>query len=238
MASVALTFGCDDQPTEVVLCSTIHGAHEVNPNYTYEDLYAFIEAYDPDVIGVEIRAEDMDSSTTYLGRNYPYEMFACLERYPDKEIVGIDWLGEGLIGRAIPPNYWHEESEIRKLQQQLFSDSTAQSKLAITDSIRRHKEAIALTASLKELNDGRYDSLNERYYAALERQFESTPYQELTDFYAQRDRMIAENIVQTIKQHRGKKLLFLVGADHRSNALRTVKEAFGDDILLNRPLEE
>lgn len=237
MAILVLMFGCRNRDTHVVVCSTIHGAHEANPNYSYDDLFAFIEAYDPDVIGVEIRPEDMDSSIAFLDQYYPYEMFACLERYPTKVVVGIDWLGKELEEKPITQNTWKEVMEIKQLQGQLANDSMMQVKLTFVDSLARQKEEIVLTASLQELNDGRYDSLNELYYSELRKQLHSTHYEKLSDFYTMRDSMITQNIVHTIEQHPGKKLLFLVGADHRSSALQTVRETFGDEIPLNLPLQ-
>lgn len=65
--------------TEISILSTIHGAHKVNPNYSYDSLFRFLEIQNPDVLAVEIRQEDMDSSTAYLEQNYPFEMYACIE---------------------------------------------------------------------------------------------------------------------------------------------------------------
>lgn len=85
----------------IAIISTIQGAHKTNPNYSYDSLFLFIERYNPDIIGVEIRSEDLDSSTTYLRKNYPFEIYECFRKYPEKTIVGFDWLGNDLEGRAI-----------------------------------------------------------------------------------------------------------------------------------------
>lgn len=107
--------------TEIFILSTIHGAHKLNPHYTYDTL--FLEKQNQDVLAVEIRQEDIDSSIAYLKDNYPYEMYTCIKQFPETPIFGIDWLGEELEGKSIPENYWSQSSEIKTLQRQLNQDS-------------------------------------------------------------------------------------------------------------------
>src|SRR5690606_9807764 len=219
--------------TEVLVISTLHGAHEVNPNYSYADLFSFIEAFNPDVLGVEIRAEDLTRPAAYLKQNYPYEMYICREKYPSTLVVGFDWLGDDLAGRAIPERYWKEQSPIKKLQQELSADSVMREKLAVLDVLSEEKKALALRASLTSLNDGRYDLINRVYYAQLNVLLKNTPYEALSTFYATRDEMIARQILALIKSHPGKRMLFLVGADHRAYVVQEITKTFGDTLMLN-----
>jgi hypothetical protein len=87
-------------------------------------------------------------------------MYACIKKYPSKKVVGFDWLGNDIEGKAIPENYWKDISIIKKLQQKLSTDSILLQKLSILDIIRVQKNTLALNASLHELNDGRYDLIN------------------------------------------------------------------------------
>jgi hypothetical protein len=190
--------------SEVLMISTIHGAHKVNPNYSYDSLFAFIEKYDPDIIGIELRQEDIDSSASYLKNNYPYEMYECITKYASKKVFGFDWLGDDIAGKGIPENHWREKSTIKKLQQKLSGESTLQQKLTITAIIKDEKTKLALTASLAELNEGRYDLINHIYYQQLKFLFADTEYKILSDFYTKRDEMIAENILEIIKNNPGK----------------------------------
>lgn len=219
--------------SEVLIISTIHGAHKVNPSYSYDSLFTFIEKYNPDIIGVELRKEDIDSSVSYLKSNYPYEMYECIKRYSSKKVVGFDWLGGDIEGKAIPENYWKEKSIIKKLQQKLSGDSILQQKLSITDIIQEEKKKIAFNATLKELNDGRYDLINRIYYEQLELLIKDTEFELISDFYKQRDEMIAENILEIIKNNNGKKMIFLIGADHRGYTLKRVSEELEGSIILN-----
>ncbi len=218
---------------EVLIISTIHEAHKVNLNYSNDSLFAFIEKYNPDIIGVEIRKEDIDSYVSYLKSNYPYEMYECITKYSSKKVFGFDWLGDDLAGNPIPENYWKEKSIIKKLQQKLSGDSILQQKLSITDIIQEEKKKLALNASLKELNDGRYDLINHIYYEQLKLLLKYTEFKPLTDFYKKRDEIIAENILEIIKNNKGKKMIFLIGADHRDYTLKKVSKVFKGTILLN-----
>lgn len=219
---------------EVVIISTIHGAHKSNPNYSYDSLFEFIEQFNPDIIGVEIRAEDIDSSVTYLKNNYPFEMYESIKKFPSKKVLGFDWLGMELKGKAIPENYWKDSSAIKKLQNKLNADSTILQKLSILDIIKDEKNKLVLNASLLELNDGRYDLINHIYYEQLKALLQDTEFKALSDFYQQRDEHIAQNILEIIKNKKGKRMIFLIGADHRDYTIKKVTNEFGDRILLNQ----
>lgn len=239
VAIVPLTSGkAQEHKSEVLILSTIHGAHKSNPNYSYASLFTFIEEYQPDVIGVEIRSEDIDSSFLYLQKNYPFEMYECLRKYPSKKVLGFDWLAADLEGRAIPENYWSEMSAIKQLQRKLQQDSAMIEKLSILDVIVEEKTRQVLHASLYELNDGSYDAINSIYYQQLQRLIQNTEYAALSVFYQQRDERIAQNIIDIIKNNKGKRIIFLVGADHRDYSLKKVTEEFKNNIQYPRLIKE
>jgi len=62
---------------------------------------------------------------------------------------------------------------------------------------------------------------------------EDTEFKPLSDFYKKRDEMIAENILEIIKHNNGKKMIFLIGADHRDYTLKKVSEELEGTIILN-----
>lgn len=215
LLSSVSTSWCQENSGRIAVISTIHGAHKANTKYTYDSLFHFIQRFKPDIIGVEIRAEDMDSSIAYLASNYPFEMYECRQKFPGIKVLGFDWLGGDLEGRAIPKNYWKENSNIKQLQSKLAADSAMQVRLAPLKIIQEEKNRLALGASLAELNDGRYDLINSIYYRQLQLFLEGTEYAALSEFYQQRDAHIAQNIVEIIKKNPGKRMIFLLGADHR-----------------------
>lgn len=226
--------GPGPRPVEVMVVATMHSAHADNPRYSYGDLYALVESFDPDILGVEIRAEDLDLGEDYLAANYPLEMRELARRY-GKRTVGIDWLGADLEGRPVPEDYWRDQSEITRLQRE-FAEEGQLSSPAL-DAAKSRQAAILETATAASLNDGRYDLASADYYAALERLVAGTRYSALSDFYAERDRRIAGNAVAAIARLRnagrsGGRVLFVVGADHRGPVVDAIKREFDGEILL------
>lgn len=219
--------------TTVFIVSTIHGAHVKNPNYTYQHLFDFISKQDPDVIGVEIRNEDLKNDENYLKEIYPFEMYETVKIFQHKKLVGVDWFGNQLTGKKISREDFKNHI-IYKFQQQIKVDTSIQKKLSIIDIIRKEKDSIVLNASLNAINDGKYDLINRIYYAQLQHIHTGTIYNELTDFYIERDEHIAQNIINTIAENTGKKLLFIVGADHRDFTIRALQHKFKQNINLHK----
>lgn len=65
----------------------------------------FIENYNPDIIGVEIRKEDIYITPSYLKSMYTFKMYQCKTKFFEKKVVGSDWLGDDIAGKAILENY-------------------------------------------------------------------------------------------------------------------------------------
>lgn len=158
---------CATPGTEIVVCSSLHGLHKSNPNYTYDDLFQYIETYSPEVLGVEIRGEDIDSTANYLKNYYPYEMYHTLDLFSNLKIYGIDWLGNEIEGRGIPKDYFKNLKALQ-LQREASEDSLFQASLNRLNALADQKDEIAREASLEELNNGTYDSLNTLYYHILD----------------------------------------------------------------------
>lgn len=71
------------EKTELMILGTIHGMHKDNKYYSYDDVFSIIDSFRPDVIGVEIREEDILQPREYLEKYYPYEMIEAKFRYGD-----------------------------------------------------------------------------------------------------------------------------------------------------------
>lgn len=67
---------------------------------------------------------------------------------------------------------------------------------------------LILKKSAKEVNDGKYDVAVEILYQQLEILFKDTPYEKMSAFYRKRDEEIDKNIIEIVKMHLGKKILF------------------------------
>ena len=222
------------EPLQVMVLATMHGAHADNPRYSYDDVYALVNRFDPALVAVEIRAEDLSRGEAYLARNYPLEMRELARRHAG-HVAGIDWLGEELEGRPVPPDYWREQSEIKRLERRLAQDSGMKS--PETDDAKERQLAIVETATAQALNDGRYDRASADYYAAFARMVEGTDYQRLSDFYAERDRRIAGNAETLVadmlaRNEQPARAVFVVGADHRGPLVAALQRRFGAAIEL------
>lgn len=225
----------DGARIEVMVIATLHSGHVDNPRYSYDDLYNRIEAFEPDMVGVEIRQEDIGKDHEYLARNYPLEMRVVAERYPDS-VVGIDWLGSDLAGRPIPPDYWRDRSEIKRLQRE-FGEESQYTTPQMGTAGKLQAEILA-GATPSSLNDGRYDEATRDYYAALADAVGGTRFARLSEFYAERDRRIGEAASRVVERAlhgpaASGRIVFVVGADHRGPLVEQLSRRFGESIRLH-----
>jgi hypothetical protein len=228
-AMSALVYG-QSTKTEVLVLSTLHKTHLVNPNYTYDSIQKILIRFAPDVLGVEIRPEDLRRDSSFLAKNYPLEMHQYLFQSSKINYYGFDWLGADIEGITMPENYFEEKSEIIKLQNKLKENQSVQEKTKILSHASAEKNKIALISSPKEMIDGRYDVVNRVYYKQMMDVMADTELSGLPEFYLKRDQKIAENILKIIEANKGKRILFLMGADHRSFTMDFLQEKLGNEV--------
>jgi hypothetical protein len=207
-------------PSEVTVVATMHGLHAKSRSYSYQTLYDLVRRFHPDYVGVEIRQEDLARSPDYLAHNYPKEM-VDLTREWGSRAFGFDWLGDDVANAAVPDDWWAKRSPIKQLERELDKDAAYKSKQL--DAIQAEELGILDAATPASLNDGRYDQLNDEFYLQFGKLVSGSRYEMLADFYAERDRHLASNIVAAIKAHPGARFAILTGADHRSAILRTLR---------------
>ena len=239
----ALTFlmACSsEKPTEVLVLPTLHGAHAVNTNYTYNDLMATVRAYDPDVIGVEIRPVDMQLLTDSLKKFYPFEMIQVRDSFPDKT-SGIDFYSQSVemeaVNRQMFTDSTSEMGRFKKLQRDMTLDSLLVSRyeaLGLAE-IQENQQRIALNYSVEEMLNGEYDSLTGRQYKLEDSLFKNSVYEEYSKFNNKRDLQITLNALDLVDENPGKKVLLLVGANHR-NRLMDSLEKRGESVQLIQDL--
>ncbi len=67
-------------PDAVIILAPLHGLHEQEPAFSYEDLRGILEAADPDVLLVETRPDELSGRTETPGRpEYPAVVWPWLE---------------------------------------------------------------------------------------------------------------------------------------------------------------
>ncbi|MCP2043271.1 hypothetical protein [Pontibacter sp. HSC-36F09] len=224
-------------PTQVMLLATLHGLHKSNPNYTYDHVYELIRRYNPDIIGVEIRPEDIDQDTSYLKQLYPLEMRQITVLFPRDKVYGVDWYGEEAAGQLLPPDAFKggnkQLTEIKQLERNLNSDTTLRSRMKMIAVFPQKMIELASTSTPAEFNNsGHYDLVAELYYKQLDILLQGTPYAAYANFNRSRDEHIGSNIISLIEHNPGKKLVFVLGANHSFAAEKTIREKFGENVKL------
>jgi hypothetical protein len=228
------------QTSTLIIIATMHGLHKNHPGYDYQQLYALIRGLHPDLVGVEIRAEDMASERAYLAKNYPTEMIALADEYGPKAF-GFDWLGEDVAGKPVADKWWSEGSPIKRLEREQSKDLKYQETRAEQEIGEKQHEILAHATPLS-LNDGRYDALTEQRYDLLRRRLADSPYAAISKFYAERDRQLCRHIVEVIRANPGKRIVVATGADHRFALVKCVPDTLADAVRLesisHRPAPE
>ncbi len=213
-AFVFLLFNCHFSKNKIYLLPTLHNLHKINKNYSYDSLIQVIKNLNPDVIAVEIRPEDINQDSTYLRKNYPYEMRMMKYWFPNAKIVGFDWLGSDIEGKPIPKDYWQNISYPKKLERELNSDSVYSKKTAKCAKFMSQRLDILKKLSLQGILKSNDALLTKKFYKCLSEQLTGSKYEKLLDFYDKRNEKILTNIENIIKKNRAKTIVVLMGDDH------------------------
>jgi len=200
--------------TRVYVIPTLHGLHKINNNYSYDSLRSIINRINPDIIAVEIRKSDISADTSYLKKNYPYEMWMMQHWFPSILIEGFDWLGDDIEGNPIPQNYWKEISAIKKCEKALSNDRIYNSSISKCDSFAIERLEILKTFSLKEILESDDAMLCNKYYDCYSELLSGTDYALIPQFNNKRNEKILFNINEHVKKYNGKIIVIITGDDH------------------------
>lgn len=217
--------------TKVVLIPTIHGLHRTNHQYNFDSLKTIVKKINPDVIAVEIRSIEVGADTNYLKKNYPYEMWMMPYWFPEATIEGFDWLGDELEGKPIPERYWQEQSKIKKLEQQLDKDTVYGKKFEDCLGYTKERLEILSKSSLKQILSSNDAFFVMKYYNCMKQQLSGSIYEQLPNFYNQRNNEMKSRLESLIQKHQDKKIVVLTGDDHYPYLLEYLKTT--DVQLLN-----
>lgn len=203
-------------PAEVIVLSTLHQLHEETTGYTYRDLSALIEYLDPDVLAVELTAEDLGSRREQrIKREYREAVFPLIDEH-DYEVVPLE---------PDQPLYDEIVGLIRQSQNALTSDSPAlaQSFSDYTDAL--YADLRARWTSACAVNSTTTDRLFEskhRFQAAMFGPLEAEGWRRWNQHFLDR-------ILEAAGSNRGSRLLVLVGAEH---AYWLREQLSGHDVVL------
>jgi hypothetical protein len=210
----------------VMVLPVLHKQHQNNSLYSYEDIYRIVDAFNPDQVGVEIRQEDMASSDAYLIHNYPTEM-THLARFYGPRAFGFDWLGDELVNRPVPDDWWTKQSRVKQLERSLNdappNNSVRAKMLAVKiKKLSDEQERIIKASTASQLADGRYDSVTLAYYKDVEAYLRGTTYAEVSTFYSKRDAHLVANVVQHLRVVPEGRIAIVTGADHHGPIVRAL----------------
>jgi len=211
---------------QVMVIPSLHKLLNSNPNYSYTRLYAIVAGFRPDLVGVEIRQEDLARSEEYLRHNYPREMVELFGLYRDR-VFGFDWLGDELKGIPVPDDWWKRQSRIKQLERAWdaspppLDDRMKQLEREL-GALSDRQTALGQTATPNALASGPYDKVTADYYRTMAMLTRATPYALLPQWYAERDRHLADRIVTEIRQHPGCRIAIVAGADHHGPIIAAI----------------
>lgn len=207
-------FHVEGQVNKIYFIPTLHGLHQSNTRYSYDSLKKIIADLKPDIIGVEIRPEDINADSAYLRKNYPFEMRMMRYWFPDTNVQGFDWLGRDIEGKPIPANYWTEISSIKRYERELAADSIFLNRVAVCDSFSAQRLQLLKNFSLYEILDSDDAILTREYYKCLATQLKGSHHTRLLKFYDLRNEKILKNIQRIAKKNQNKTIVIITGDDH------------------------
>lgn len=194
--------------TQILVVGTIHGNHSSNPNYSYHDLLNIIGTFNPEVICVEI------PSSYFRKRSYLYEMMLATIYGLDnkKEVYPIDWWSPG-DDRAKRNEFMktaeYEASE-KRIIELVESNSVMQNftnKYGSMDDIWTENKK-----SYTFFNGNDYNDYVKEMYAVSMAVYGDGP---MNLSYETRNSNMLELINDAIKEHKGKRIIVLTGAEHK-----------------------
>jgi len=189
------------RPAEVIVLATLHQLHATTPYYDFDDLAGIIEDLDPEVVLVELTAEDLEQRKEQKTKQeYPRSVFPLLEKHR-YEAVPLE-----------PPQ--PEFSRLVGLMRQAHSD-TGERDPEADERFGAYVEALLAVLlahwdSPAAVNSRLTDRLFEAKHA-----LQSDLYgEDEAAAWAGWNGHFLQTILDTARRHPGERLLVLVGAGH------------------------
>lgn len=188
-------------PAEVVVLSTLHQLHPQVPGYGFDDLSRIIERLAPDVLAVELTAEDLaERKEQRAKQEYPRSVYPLLERH-DYQLVPLE-PSEPLFSEMVRPNLESSKAFTERTPETARAFG-AHSK-AVFDYLMRYWDSPAA------VNSSTTDALFE-----VKHTFQDAvmPPEQAAGWEAWNQHFL-ERIVEAAQAHPGRRIVVLVGAEH------------------------
>ncbi|MCK9220943.1 MAG: DUF5694 domain-containing protein [Bacteroidales bacterium] len=194
--------------TKVLVVGTIHGNHEANKFYSYQDVVNILATYKPDAICVEI------PQSYFRSRSYLKEMVLATIYGTEKSIpvYPIDWWSPG-NDRAINREYV-KTAEYKEKEKQYYAlektDSIMQRFYAKYESLEKVWNSNQKGSDF--FNGEEYNSYIREMYSINMKVFGDGP---MNLHYLTRNNHMLSLIDSVITKNRGKRVIVLTGAEHK-----------------------
>ncbi|MGA2552794.1 MAG: hypothetical protein ABSF50_21850 [Burkholderiaceae bacterium] len=216
--------------TCLFLIGTLYDVHRENPAFALDALQHVLEEWEPDIVGVEVRPEDLTLPESDLKKFYSEEMVWAAVRYRDRVARAIDWRGDEGAGK--PSLELLEGGEGKAIARQadlearLQHDHAMQGALDLPRKWQVHKEAAKRTQSGEKLNGEDYDRFARAYRQAFAKAVSGTDYAWLAEFQTERIQRQVAAIAELVRASPGLRLAALVGLDHRGSVAQALRQEF------------
>jgi len=194
--------------TQILVVGTIHGNHNTNPNYSFQDVLNILGTFNPDVICVEI------PPSYFRKRSYLHEMMLATIYGLDhkKAVYPIDWWTPG-DDRAKRDEFMKTvefETKEKQISELVEANSIMQNfikKYGSMDSIWDENKRSYTFFNGKEYND-----YIKEMYAVSMAVYGDGP---MNLSYETRNNKMLELINNATKENKGKRIIVLTGAEHK-----------------------
>lgn len=194
---------------KVLLLGTLHSTHAENPNYSFERLYQAVEDFKPEVIAVEMRAQDLCESNEFLEKYYPPEMVGAKALYEkDLKVCGFDWRGDGIENLPISekdetvPKLW----DLAEVEPELHA--LIKQRKALMEPFFKVCSLEACQLPYKEAEEAEIEQLIKNWIKAKK-------LEQVMAYSQKRETTIQQNVLKIIEENPGKRIVILTGRGHR-----------------------
>ena len=191
--------------TQVLVVGTVHQQHRRNPNYDYEDVVRILEAFQPQVVCVEIRPE-VFRREPYLKEMMLGTVWALAQ---GGEVCGFDWFNTEVNTRALRAELENTPEYQQKAQ---TYDSLVATNHIRTAFDQAHGDFWRGSMDYRFYNGPSYNRYIEEGYRLSLAVYGDDPD---NLFYESRNRRMMDLAWEVISRHPGQRVALLTGAEHK-----------------------
>lgn len=196
----------------IYILGTIHGMHQRNPHYGFHHILEEAKQYAPEVLCVEIRAEDMSEENSYLRKYYPPEMVLLKETYEKQiPVLGFDWRGKKMEKRRIGDRPTDFKDIFTLMQEDTFVHELIVQRKSYMNSFF-HSCTLESCQTEYFINYEKSKSIDEQ----LDQYLCEHGFKELVDFNMEREIRIQQNLKKIISKNEEKRIMILTGISHKA----------------------